>query len=75
MLVLSLDGMQREIERALDIEINGTQSELGLDSLQYLELCVALDGVGLFLPEEYYPHLRSLADIYEYFVTTRGHDR
>lgn len=73
--MLSLDGMQREIERALDMEIEGAESELALDSLQYLELCVALDDVGLFLPEEYYPQLRTVADVYAYYVTTRGHDK
>lgn len=48
------------------------EEELGFDSLEVLELGVFLEGLGLELPEDLLPELRTLGDVYHYYTTKVG---
>lgn len=57
-------------ELAVDADL---RTEIELDSLEMFFLLVAVEDLGVRVPEELMPHIRTLSDAYHQLITTSGH--
>jgi len=49
------------------------RAELGLDSIQLFLLLVAIEDLGVTVPEQLFGHLVSIEDAYHHYVTASQH--
>jgi acyl carrier protein len=47
--------------------------DLGFDSIQMFELLLAVEDLGVELPEALLPHIEAVADAFHYYETQQGH--
>jgi acyl carrier protein len=50
------------------------RAELQLDSIQMFLLLVAIEDLGIVVPEQLYGQLRTVEDAYHHYVTVSQHD-
>ncbi len=77
--VLTFDEFRAELARETGVAPDRVtpdadlRRDLQLDSIQMFLLLVAVEDLGVTFPEEMLPHILTVGDAYNHYVTASGH--